>query len=167
MKRTILLPTLLVSLLTAAAAPRIADACGPETVPVKLAKKPKPTKGQVRDLVEAHFAAIAAGDSDTVLALWDAKAKVKSLDGAGKVLRTVALEKALARWIDKREGMSWTIGLVTERTKRGSFDVQVAVTWDGVVYQDVLGVRSDADGNLRLVSKASTPRDAERPKSPY
>jgi hypothetical protein len=132
-----------------------------------LTVKPRSTTDQVRDLVEAHFAAIAAGDADTVLALWTPKAKVKSLDGTGKVVRTVKLKKALARWIEKREGMSWTIGLVTEKTRRGTFDVQVAVTWDGVVYDDVLAVRTDADGSLRLVAKSSTPRAAERPKTPY
>jgi len=165
MKRTILLPTLLLSLFTAAAAPRIAEACGPETVPVKLAKKPKPTTEQVRDLVEAHFAAIAAGDSDTVLALWDPKAKVQSFDGNGKV-RSVALKKALALWIDKREGMSWTIGRITEMPKAGVFKVHAEVTWNGVVYRDVLRIRSKG-GKLTLIAKQTSPKHAEHPKVGY
>jgi hypothetical protein len=166
MKRTILLPTLLLlSLLTVAAAPRIAAACGGETTFAKLAKKQTATE-RVRDLVEAHFAAIAAGDADAVLALWDPKAKVKSLDGAGKLLRTVTIEKALPRWIEKREGMSWSIGRIAEMPRSSIFKVFVEVTWNGVVYRDVLRIRSKGD-KLTLIAKQSTPRDAEQPKFGY
>lgn len=165
MKLPILLASLSLSLLTAAAAPRAAHACGPDTA--RLTVKHEPTReDRVREVVEAHFAAVARGDSKAARALWDPKAKIRSLDGTGKVVRTLGLRKALRRWIEKREGMSWKIGLITEQTG-GAFDVQVAVTWDGVVYQDVLVLREDDAGKLVLVAKSSTPRLAERPRSPY
>ena len=163
MKRTILLPTLLLSLFTAAAAPRIASACGGGTA--ALTVKPKTATEQVRDLVEAHFAAIAAGDADAVLALWDPKAKVTSFDGRGKQ-RSVSLKKALALWIDKREGMSWSIGRIAEMPKSGTFKVFAEVTWNGVVYRDVLRIRSKG-GKLTLIAKQTSARDREQPKVGY
>lgn len=164
MKLTLLLPSLALSLLTAAAAPRAAHACGPKTA--RLTVKHQPTRAErARDVIEAHFAAIGRGDAKAARALWEQKAKIRSIDAAGKV-RTQKLGKALARWIDKRDGLSWTIGSVTEHGE-GDIKVEVSVTWNGAVFDDVLWLREGDAGKLKLFAKKSSPHAAEPPAFSY
>ncbi len=102
-------------------------------------------------VVEAHFAAVAAGDAKAVRKLWSKKARVTSND------KSISVKKAIKKWIARRDGMSWQIESVTPTF--AGVEVRATVTWDGTVYDDVMTLAPNAAGKLIIVSKATEARE--------
>lgn len=110
-------------------------------------------KDDARAVVEAHFTALADGDAAAVKALWTKSARVTSVTADGtRTNQKVA--KALKRWLEHPDGMTWEIDMVKPRSD-GSIVVRANVVWNGAGYVDVLWLKKSG-GKLRITAKQST-----------
>ncbi len=114
---------------------------------------------QATGMVEAHFTALAAGDDKAVRALWTRDARITSIDGAGKSTRH-KLSAALARWMSRRDGMTWTIQGVHHISDR-EVEVTARVVWGGTTFDDMLRLKVARNGSMKLAFKSSRPHNAE------
>jgi hypothetical protein len=162
MKTLLLSITLSITSAAVAAAPALA--CGGGGATETRLGQVSPLATDARELVEAHFAALARGDQKAVRRLWSKRPAIVSYaaDGSSKRL---GFRAALRRWVAKRDGMTWQVVSADPRTD-GGIDVRVTVTWGGAAYDDVLTVMPDGEGTLRLIAKTTRPQATELAVAP-